>query len=359
MHTHTLTHNTHMHTRTHTHTHTHTHTYTQIRIHTHTCIHINVHTRTCTQVPLPPTATLPLPVIAAGQLDAIVTWFDLHLDKTTSVSTAPSWDTSWEQAVFPVQRGLTVQDGDTIVVSASCSETSLDMRVTDILPYHSSNTSSVVREEECMEQNGKTEAAGSGAPLTINSGVPTCSELSPDVGGLLSPVFEAVGASRLNRCEYYVERSMLSRLNDSWYTETCRKALQLAVVEVTRGLQGESSSVSSSGSEQGVELGNGISNVILEPESDPVPATLMLTAKLEDQAFVSEGLEPENRILESDHNGQPELEMESSDYADCIVLDVGHGLSVFGLLAARDGTEIPNYRNMGMRVGILKPSWCV
>ena len=38
-----------------------------------------------------------------GIVDAIATWFDLHLDSHTSISTAPSWDLSWEQALFPVQ----------------------------------------------------------------------------------------------------------------------------------------------------------------------------------------------------------------------------------------------------------------
>lgn len=46
---------------------------------------------------------LQLQVMSDGIVDAIATWFDLHLDSHTSISTAPSWDLSWEQAVFPVQ----------------------------------------------------------------------------------------------------------------------------------------------------------------------------------------------------------------------------------------------------------------
>lgn len=43
-----------------------------------------------------------VPVIKEGILDAIVVWFVLQLDDEHSLSTSPSEETCWEQAVYPV-----------------------------------------------------------------------------------------------------------------------------------------------------------------------------------------------------------------------------------------------------------------
>lgn len=43
-----------------------------------------------------------VPVIKEGLLDAIVVWFVLQLDDEHSLSTSPSEETCWEQAVYPV-----------------------------------------------------------------------------------------------------------------------------------------------------------------------------------------------------------------------------------------------------------------
>lgn len=43
------------------------------------------------------------PVIEGGMLDAIVVWFVLQLDDEHALSTSPSEETCWEQAVYPVQ----------------------------------------------------------------------------------------------------------------------------------------------------------------------------------------------------------------------------------------------------------------
>lgn len=42
------------------------------------------------------------PIIKEGTLDAIVVWFVLQLDDEHSLSTSPSEETCWEQAVYPV-----------------------------------------------------------------------------------------------------------------------------------------------------------------------------------------------------------------------------------------------------------------
>jgi hypothetical protein len=44
-----------------------------------------------------------VPVIKEGILDAVVVWFVLQLDEEHSLSTSPSEETCWEQAVYPVQ----------------------------------------------------------------------------------------------------------------------------------------------------------------------------------------------------------------------------------------------------------------
>lgn len=46
---------------------------------------------------------LSLPVTEGGILDAIVVWFVLQLDDEHTLSTSPSEETCWEQAVYPVQ----------------------------------------------------------------------------------------------------------------------------------------------------------------------------------------------------------------------------------------------------------------
>lgn len=46
---------------------------------------------------------LSLPVTEGGILDAVVVWFVLQLDEEHSLSTSPSEETCWEQAVYPVQ----------------------------------------------------------------------------------------------------------------------------------------------------------------------------------------------------------------------------------------------------------------
>lgn len=43
-----------------------------------------------------------IPVTKEGTLDAIVVWFVLQLDEEHSLSTSPSEETCWEQAVYPV-----------------------------------------------------------------------------------------------------------------------------------------------------------------------------------------------------------------------------------------------------------------
>ncbi|KAI6069561.1 TPR repeat-containing protein LOC90826 [Aix galericulata] len=64
------------------------------------------------------------PVTEGGTLDAVVVWFVLQLDDEHALSTSPSEETCWEQAVYPVQ-GLSdysVKAGDTVMMEVCCQD---------------------------------------------------------------------------------------------------------------------------------------------------------------------------------------------------------------------------------------------
>ncbi|XP_062964186.1 protein arginine N-methyltransferase 9 isoform X2 [Cynocephalus volans] len=65
-----------------------------------------------------------IPVIKEGILDAIVVWFVLHLDDEHSLSTSPSEETCWEQAVYPVQdlADYCIKPGDHVMMEVSCQD---------------------------------------------------------------------------------------------------------------------------------------------------------------------------------------------------------------------------------------------
>ncbi|XP_063271314.1 protein arginine N-methyltransferase 9 [Prinia subflava] len=79
---------------------------------------------------------LSLPVTEGGTLDAVVVWFVLQLDDEHSLSTSPSEETCWEQAVYPVQ-GLpdySVKTGDTVVMEVCCQDCYLKIQKISSLP---------------------------------------------------------------------------------------------------------------------------------------------------------------------------------------------------------------------------------
>ena len=45
-----------------------------------------------------------IPVNCDGQLDAIVTWFELQLDDDITLSSSPHANSCWEQAVYHIQQ---------------------------------------------------------------------------------------------------------------------------------------------------------------------------------------------------------------------------------------------------------------
>ncbi|NWS36567.1 ANM9 methyltransferase, partial [Polioptila caerulea] len=79
---------------------------------------------------------LSLPVTEGGILDAFVVWFVLQLDDEHSLSTSPSEETCWEQAVYPVQGLLdySVKTGDTVIMEVCCQDCYLKIQKISSLP---------------------------------------------------------------------------------------------------------------------------------------------------------------------------------------------------------------------------------
>ena len=86
---------------------------------------------------------LAVPMVRAGCLDAVATYYDLHLDPTITISTSPhdNQNCSWEQAVYPVTTSadgcegggrISVAEGDTVHLTAICTDTLLHVMVTRI-----------------------------------------------------------------------------------------------------------------------------------------------------------------------------------------------------------------------------------
>lgn len=78
-----------------------------------------------------------VPVTKEGILDAIVVWFVLQLDDEHSLSTSPSEETCWEQAVYPVHdlADYWIKPGDQVMMEVSCQDCYL--RIQSISVYHS------------------------------------------------------------------------------------------------------------------------------------------------------------------------------------------------------------------------------
>ncbi|XP_074849310.1 protein arginine N-methyltransferase 9 isoform X2 [Carettochelys insculpta] len=76
-----------------------------------------------------------IPVTHEGMLDAVVVWFVLQLDDEHSLSTSPTEETCWEQAVYPIQ-GLpdyTVKPGDAVVMEVCCHDCYLRIQKISVL----------------------------------------------------------------------------------------------------------------------------------------------------------------------------------------------------------------------------------
>ncbi|XP_036744887.2 protein arginine N-methyltransferase 9 [Manis pentadactyla] len=76
-----------------------------------------------------------IPVTKEGILDAIVVWFVLQLDDEHSLSTSPSEETCWEQAVYPVHdlADYCVKPGGHVMMEVSCQDCYLRIQNINVL----------------------------------------------------------------------------------------------------------------------------------------------------------------------------------------------------------------------------------
>ncbi|XP_003417591.2 protein arginine N-methyltransferase 9 isoform X1 [Loxodonta africana] len=76
-----------------------------------------------------------IPVSKEGTLDAVVVWFVLQLDDEHSLSTSPSEETCWEQAVYPVQdlADYRIKPGDHVTMEVSCQDCYLRIQSIQVL----------------------------------------------------------------------------------------------------------------------------------------------------------------------------------------------------------------------------------
>uniref|UniRef100_A0A8C6Z1Z5 Protein arginine methyltransferase 9 n=1 Tax=Nothoprocta perdicaria TaxID=30464 RepID=A0A8C6Z1Z5_NOTPE len=79
---------------------------------------------------------LSLPVTHGGILDAVVVWFVLQLDDEHALSTSPSEESCWEQAVYPVQDlpDYSVESGDTVTIEVACQDCYLKIQKVSLGP---------------------------------------------------------------------------------------------------------------------------------------------------------------------------------------------------------------------------------
>ena len=280
------------------------------------------------QIPLPPESHLHLPVLSDGMVDAVAVWFELHLDSEVSISTAPSWDISWEQALFPVPRKMEVQRGDSLQLLASCSDILLSVEVevsskVAFLSETGERDQPLVDVETVDKTVLQLEMKQLMAGGSIEHVLP-----NQDNGGRMGHAeMEELAATAASAPSlrnfphsdnYFVERGELSRLNDSVFMGAYRKAVAQAL-QVMR-------ETSSSSSSEDSELEEGMTHMILDP-----PEESLNSDSFGDPVF-SQGLGSTDARMDSGDE-----DSGSEECADCIVLDMVQGLSLFGLMAAKEG----------------------
>ncbi|XP_069349142.1 protein arginine N-methyltransferase 9 isoform X3 [Eulemur rufifrons] len=108
-----------------------------------------------------------IPVITEGTLDAIVVWFVLQLDDEHSLSTSPSEETCWEQAVYPVQdlADYWIKPGDHVTMEVSCQDYYLRIQSISVLGL------------ECEMDVGKSFTKNKGL-LSLGNEADLCSALA-------------------------------------------------------------------------------------------------------------------------------------------------------------------------------------
>uniref|UniRef100_A0A8D0GJM6 Protein arginine N-methyltransferase 9 n=1 Tax=Sphenodon punctatus TaxID=8508 RepID=A0A8D0GJM6_SPHPU len=171
-----------------------------------------------------------VPVSRGGVLDAIVVWFVLHLDHEHTLSTSPTEETCWEQAVYPVQ-GLpgtscySVKPGDTVTMDVSCQDCYL--RIQNV---------SLVTSESGMD----IERNFSENTVSLGNEAELCSALA---SLQTTSTLDCVGK------ECVLESTEISLLNNVTYHECFKAAISKVLSSLTPSGQSQSMDVDSHSSE--------------------------------------------------------------------------------------------------------------
>ncbi|KFP81767.1 Putative protein arginine N-methyltransferase 10, partial [Acanthisitta chloris] len=137
---------------------------------------------------------LSLPVTEGGTLDAIVVWFVLQLDDEHALSTSPSEETCWEQAVYPVQGLLdySVKAGDTVMMEVCCQDCYLKIQKISCLT------------SECrMDFSDRDDTLGLGNEAELCSALAGLQTTSKQDGNGLVCVLESTEIALLNDVLYH------------------------------------------------------------------------------------------------------------------------------------------------------------
>uniref|UniRef100_A0A3B3T7N9 Protein arginine N-methyltransferase 9 n=1 Tax=Paramormyrops kingsleyae TaxID=1676925 RepID=A0A3B3T7N9_9TELE len=159
-----------------------------------------------------------LPVTRDGMLDALAMWFELHLDKETSLSTGPQEDTCWEQAIYPVQHlsECSLKAGDELLVEVSCKDSCLRIHAI-----------AVVRDG--LVTSLDDSASGPVCGQTLGTEAELCSALASLQTGRSGSQHACV-----------LESSEIAMINNVQYHESYSRALEklLRALRASRGPQG-------------------------------------------------------------------------------------------------------------------------
>ena len=188
-----------------------------------------------------------------------------------------------------------VEEGDSILLHALCSDILLNMRV-----------EGVRRDRSDSKMEGVDVGSEGEAAVYFN------------------------GSGQEESGIFFVERGDLSRLNDSCYIEAYRRAISQSIAAVHT-----ESSNSSCTSESELELNASLSQMDLGASQNGDDRHLQVNSMEPVARSSAHSLIPGMEVgMESDSESSAST---GEDYADCIVLDMAHGMSIFGLLAAKEG----------------------
>ena len=199
-------------------------------------------------------------MIKSGTVDAIVTWFDLHLDSKHTISSSPSSGTSWEQAVYPLEtpHSLNVTEGELLSIQASCSDTEIKMHVINYGCH--SNTFHLISDHQSSNNSQPLDPTNVPVIKPLDStNVPVIKPLDPTnvpvakpdptnvpvikpLDSTNVPVIKPLDPTNVPVAKpdptnvpvikplYYVERSHLLKLNDVVYNSIYTTAINEAIV---------------------------------------------------------------------------------------------------------------------------------